>query len=514
MMRVCILALANPLFWTRHYVEAFRQCAEVLTVGPPFGPEFLVTLQMNCLPEWAKSNDIETNLEGVNLAHVLPSGWEPDLIVAISDFGRALNPLMRQFSCPKAYFSIDTWQCPRDYFDARCYDFVFVAQREYVPRLRATGARNVHWLPLGCNPAVHYPARVAKTCDIAFAGALVGGVHEERRRLLTALQQRFTMRSHQRVYGDALCRACCRGRFVFNHSAVSDLNMRVFETLAMKSVLLTNRDSERNGLLDLFENGRHLLVYDDEDHLVSLLDRYVNDEEERGRIAQAGYEEVMAKHTYLHRIQTMFSIIADRVGKFPLPAPSSQKMLLELPGHLPPDPGITVDLGRTLARHARTLQEQGVRAFIGIAPDPIPPENVWNQTYQWPGSEPYPRNADSVMIDSLKPFSMAHEDVFRFAHQLLGEGGVLLCRLTVEEIQALQLPADANAIRQWLLKMDFHLIEVHQHVRETTGQPDSFILNARKRTRTLIDVVDEGLRGIPFVNKAIRDYVAQMPPGV
>ncbi|HPO15806.1 MAG TPA: glycosyltransferase [Candidatus Hydrogenedentes bacterium] len=511
-MHVCILALANPLFWTRHYVDAFRQCAEVLTVGPPFGPEFLVTLQMNSLPEWAQPNDIETNLNGVNLAHVLPNGWEPDLIVAISDFGRPLNPLMRQFSCPKVYLSIDTWQCPRDYCDARCYDFVFAAQREFVPRLRANGARNVHWLPLGCNPAVHYPARVAKTCDIAFAGALVGGVHEERRRLLTALQQHFTMRSHQRVYGDALCRACCRGRFVFNHSAVSDLNMRVFETLAMKSVLLTNRDSERNGLLDLFQDGTHLLVYNNEEHLISLVERYLNDDAERLRIAQDGYDEVMAKHTYLHRVQTMLSIIADRVPGFPQPAPP--KNLLELPGHLPPDPGFTVDLGMTLAPYADILRKQGVLELIGISPDPICPENAWDQTFQWPGSEPYPQNADSVIIDTLTPFPVAHEDVFHFAHQLLCEGGLLLCRLTMEEIQAMHLPADVTAFSNWLLALNFHLLEVHQHVNETTGQPDSFIFNARKRTRTLMDVVDEGLRGIPFENKAIRDYVAQMPPGI
>ncbi len=511
-MRVCILALANPLFWTRHYVDAFRQCAEVLTVGPSFGPEFLVTLQMTRLPEGAKPNDIETNLDGVNLAHVLPSGWEPDLIVAVSDFGRPLNPQMRQFSCPKAYLSIDTWQSPRDYFDARHYDFVFVAQREYVPRLRATGVRNVHWLPLGCNPDVHYPARVAKTCDIAFAGALVGGVHEERRRLIGALQQRFTVRSHQRVYGDALCRACCRGRFVFNHSAVSDLNMRVFETLAMKSVLLTNRDSARNGLLDLFQDGKHLLVYDNENHLVSLVERYLNDETERERIAQAGYDEVMAKHTYAHRVQTMLSIIAGRVPAFPRPA-AAPKDMRELSGHLPPDPGVVVDLGMMLAPLADILRKQGVRTLIGISPEPINAEHAWDQTFQWPGNEPYPQNVDTVIMDTFRQFPIDPAEAFRFAHQLLGEGGIFLFRITAGEIVHLRLPKDTAAFSQWLLNLDFHLVAVHQINHETTGQPEGFIFHARKRTRTLMDVVDEGLRGIPFENKAIREYVAQFPAG-
>ncbi len=512
-MRVCILALANPLFWTRHYVDAFRQCADVRTVGPPFGPEFLATLQMARLPDRARPNDVETSLDGVELARVLPRGWEPDLIVAISDFGRPLNPQMRQFSCPKVYLSIDTWQSPRDYFDARLYDFVFVAQREYVPRLRATGSRNVYWLPLGCNPAVHYPARVAKTCDIAFAGALVGGVHEERRRLITALQRRFTVRSHQRVYGEALCRACCRGRFVFNHSAVSDLNMRVFETLAMKSVLLTNRDSARNGLFDLFQDGNHLLVYDNEDHLVSLVERYLDDETERERIARAGYDEVMAKHTYAHRVQTMLSIVAERVPGFPRPAPASNEMRA-LPDHLPPDPGVVVDLGMMLAPQAEALRKKGVTALIGIAPNPIHAEHAWDQTFQWPGNEPYPKNVDTVMMDTFQWFSEDPAAAFRFAHQLLSEGGVLLFRLAVNEVVPLGLPQDTAAFGQWLLTLDFHLTGAHQINHKITGQPESFIFHARKRTRTLMDVVEEGLRGIPFENNAIRKYVAQFPAGI
>ncbi len=511
-MRVCILALANPLFWTRHYVDAFREWGEVLTVGPAFGPEYLVTLGMDALPPWAKANDIALDLPGVDLAEVLPRGWEPDLIVGISDFGRPLNPNMQRFACPKAYLSIDTWQSPLDYFDARRYDFVFSAQREFVPRLQATGSRRVRWLPLGCNPAVHHPAPVSKTCDIAFVGALVSGVHEERRRLIDALQARFKVRAYQRVYGDAMCRACSRGRLVFNHAAVSDLNMRVFEALAMGCVLLTNRDSARNGLLDLFEDGTHLLVYDHEEDLVALCERYLADEAARMRIAEAGRAEVLAKHTYSQRVQTLLSVIAEEVPGFPRPTSRLPQQGLALTDYLPAAPGIAVDLGMSLGGECAAVRRRGARALIGLGAATAEKDGPWDETGVWPGSGPYPAQADAVLVNSLAALPAAPAETLRFAHGLLGEGGVLLLRMTEAEFRAQGLSSDPDTLSRWLRALDFHLTELVQVAAPSGPQGGCYVLNARKRTRRLCDVVDEGLRHIPFENKAIRDFVAQLPP--
>lgn len=508
-MRVCILALANPLFWTRHYVDAFREWGEVLTVGPHFGPEYLVTLGMNAMPPWAKPNDIELPLQGVDLAEVLPPGWDPDLVVGISDFGRPLNPSMRRLSCPKAYFSIDTWQSPRDYFDARHYDFTFAAQREFVPRLKATGARHVHWLPLGCNPAVHYPSPVAKTCDIAFVGALVAGVHEERRCLLDALQARFKVRAYQRVYGDAMCRACSRGRFVFNHAAVSDLNMRVFEALAMGAVLLTNRDSARNGLLDLFEDGKHLLVYDHEEDLVALVERYLADEAGRARIAEAGRAEVLAKHTYAHRVQTMLSIIAEQVPGFPKPCPRKPRPGSQLSEYLPAAPGIVVDLGMGADGEAGAIRSCGPRAYFGVGETGA--REVYDHTWTWTACGELFANVDTVLLDRSAICPAGSAEALRLAHALLGEGGVLLLRLSGDELRGLGLPWNNDAIAERMRVFDFHLADAVYLYSDESETPSSVILHLRKRTRRLTDVVEEGLRHIPFENKAILDYVTEMP---
>ena len=67
---------------------------------------------------------------------------------------------------------------------------------------------------------------------------------------------------------------------------------------------------------------------------------------------------------------------------------------------------------------------------------------------------------------------------------------------------------------RWLLDLDLHVIDILQV--QTPGAPgqQSFIFQTRKRTRTVADVVEEGLRSIPFEHSSIREFVARLPEGV
>ncbi len=356
-MRICILGLGNPLSWTRHYVQAFRQYGDVLTVGPVFDESFQITCRVRHMADDIPPPDIITDLHsGVDLASLLPEGWRPDLIVAISDFGRPLCPAMQAFPCPKAYISIDTWQSPRDYVDALQYDYVLAAQREFVPRMRATGARNVHWLPLGCDPDFHHPVPAEKRYDIAFVGALTSDVHIKRAYLLGKLKERFNVNIQTGVHGEAMCRTFHEGRIAFNHCDINDINMRVFEVMAMGCPLLTNRTPERTGLFDLFEEGKHMLVYDDADDLLHKVKQYLGDKETCMRVAKAGRDEVLAKHTYAHRVERILSVVDRHGGLATTAAMPLREMNGSLLDYLPASPETVVDLGMTLGGSARRLR--------------------------------------------------------------------------------------------------------------------------------------------------------------
>ena len=511
-MRICVLALANPFFWTGLYVNAFRKFGEVLTVGPTFDESFLHTLNLLDRADEVVQNDIQTDLHGgVDLERILPDGWKPDLIVAISDFGRQLCPAMSAFSCPKVYLSIDTWQSPMDYIDGMHYDFVFAAQREFVPRLAATGARNAHWLPLGCDPEVHYPVVTDKKYDITFAGAIVPGVHVQRARLLDLLQDAHTVNLQQRVYGEDMCRAFCEGRLAFNNCAVNDLNMRIFEVMAMGCPLLTNRDAERNGLLDLFEDEKHLLIYDDENDLLPLVKRYLGDEEGLAAIAKAGREEVLAKHTYVHRVQQILSMVG---GTERLSAPPSPPCAHEVLEYLPACPNSVVDLGKTLADEASALRQHGVQRFIGLASDGETSDGIWDEQHAWPGPGSYPKDIDVVVLSDATSIEASPEEAVAFAHGLLREGGTLLLALSPQEISALGLNLDAEALNLWLRKHNFHLLGL-KVINQPVSRNEAFcILQCRKRTRTIADVVDEGYQELSIDNPGVRAFVAAMPEGM
>ncbi|HEX8912446.1 MAG TPA: glycosyltransferase, partial [Humisphaera sp.] len=91
---------------------------------------------------------------------------------------------------------------------------------------------------------------------------------------------------------------------------------RVFEALATGSLLLTN-DLADHGLADLFADGEHLTTYADPADVPAAIERLLADEPRRERIAAAGRAEVLARHTYGHRMATLVAAARDRLGMRP-----------------------------------------------------------------------------------------------------------------------------------------------------------------------------------------------------
>lgn len=78
---------------------------------------------------------------------------------------------------------------------------------------------------------------------------------------------------------------------------------RTFEVPGSGGFLLTERVPH---LADYFDIGREVAVFEGADDLLDQVDRWLGDEEARGRVAQAGYQRVMREHTYDHRFEAIF----------------------------------------------------------------------------------------------------------------------------------------------------------------------------------------------------------------
>ncbi len=170
--------------------------------------------------------------------------------------------------------------------------------------------KKVFWLPHAAEADCYRPIPIVERWDWCFIGHLNS---ESRIRLLDRFAKEWPL-GDKGYLGwreiDALGRNVLddankkfnQAKLIVSNSIKDDINMRTFEALAAKRCLLTN---EIPTLGELFESGKHLWTYRSIDEAVSIAKALLIDQNQRKAIAETGYQEVIAKHTYMHRAKTI-----------------------------------------------------------------------------------------------------------------------------------------------------------------------------------------------------------------
>lgn len=266
-------------------------------------------------PETTGSYCLRALQKRLDVTHLLPEqvasaeSGRFDLFLRIDDGLRCPWP---GSSAPSAYWAIDThldfeWALE----ESGRFDFVFAAQRDGVQELERLGIKHALWLPLACDPEIHRSGNLEKIWDVSFVGHVLGG---ERQRLLELIRQRFPKGFIGQKYFKEMAKVYAQSKIVFNRSVRNDVNMRVFEALASGSLLITN-DLESNGQAELFRDQEHLVVYGDDEELFAKIACYLANDALREGIAQAGQKEVLAKHTYDHRMEQLLEEVETQLAK-------------------------------------------------------------------------------------------------------------------------------------------------------------------------------------------------------
>jgi GT2 family glycosyltransferase/tetratricopeptide (TPR) repeat protein/SAM-dependent methyltransferase len=223
-----------------------------------------------------------------------------DLYLRIDD---GLDERLPEDRRPSAWWAIDTHLgFERCLAQAGQCDLTFAAQRDGAQRLRQCGIASATWLPLACDPNVHRLHKVPKQFDLAF----VGNLFPRRSELLELIRRRYRNVFIGNRYFEEMAKTYSAAKTVFNCSIRNDINMRVFEALACGSLLLTN-DLAENGQAELFADGTHLGGYRDAEEMLDKLAFYLAHADSRRKVEQAGLCEVVAKHTYRHRMETILA---------------------------------------------------------------------------------------------------------------------------------------------------------------------------------------------------------------
>ncbi len=309
--RLLMHFITSPMTTGRYMEEGAQPQCDVLTAGYRLDE---AVLRLWGLPEPIpayRGQQVPQEFEApyADLLRALPRGFD-DAHYLWVDCGQ--HDLPEDLDClpfPKALYLIDTHVALEPRLEmARRFDTVFLAQKGQLRAFQDAGIENVSWVPLGCSPALHDVGEQERTLDVAYVGSFSTEEGDRRGNLLRRIGEGFPNHFIGRAWPEEMARIYGRARIVVNACHNRDVNMRVFEALASGALLITD---EAEGLEELFEDGKHLVIYRDDEEVFGLIDRYLADDAARTRIARAGRDRVLREHTYTHRIETMTRLMAE-----------------------------------------------------------------------------------------------------------------------------------------------------------------------------------------------------------
>jgi len=196
---------------------------------------------------------------------------------------------------------------------ARYMDWIFCTDSYFMDLVRESGfSTPTAYLPLAFDPNRFYPMDVPRSNEVVYVAKSSPGraafvsqvtrpltLYGRRWRKLKAPQheirvQRVLLAQLPMVY--ASCRAVLNIKNELN--VVRGLNQRSFEPYGCKTPVLNDDVAD----LELcFEPGKEILVYHSVEELHAWHDRLTSDPDFAQSIGAAGYQRVMAEHTYAHR---------------------------------------------------------------------------------------------------------------------------------------------------------------------------------------------------------------------
>lgn len=229
------------------------------------------------------------------------------------------------------HVDFDTGYMPRY---APHFDCCVTTYKPSVPWYVAVGQPNVIVSQWGCNLHFYHPSDKGYLYDVSFVGLNYGlrlqllnhlwkrgirvavfGRNWSKTRLEWRRGSEFTLLGRRwmkprwlspaemvKVYGRSKINLCINNNII----GVENIKGRNFEVPGCRGFLLSGL---AQNLEEYFEIGKEVVVYKDPDDLVEKIQYYLEHEDERKGIAQAGYERVLRDHTYEKRFEQIFSII-------------------------------------------------------------------------------------------------------------------------------------------------------------------------------------------------------------
>jgi spore maturation protein CgeB len=223
-----------------------------------------------------------------------------DIIFLIENYGDEWIPDLSKYKNKlKIFWSIDA-HCALDSHIDLCIknkiDLVLSSSYYYKKYFN-----NSHHFPNAYPKDLIYPLNVNKNKDVGFCGNVVN-----REMWFNSLN----IHPDIMKIGQDMIKCINSYKIHWNRNMSNDINYRTFETLGCRTFLLTDKTDI---LLKIFEDKKHLVLYDGVDDCKEKIKYYLEHENERINIETVGYEHVINNHTYDNRVNLFMNIIKEKI---------------------------------------------------------------------------------------------------------------------------------------------------------------------------------------------------------
>ncbi len=249
---------------------------------------------------------------GIEAGHLIPNGdltkygtWD---LHFEADWGEdALYEVLPYKPCdipkPSVFWHSDThmgyeWRLEK----AKRTDFNLCCQKRAVEDFKRDGIPNPIFMPHAVEPKAYPNIQAIKKYDICFLGHIST---PERIDLLDVTFKEFKNFWYGQRRFEEAAEQYGKTKICLNHSIKDDINMRTFEVMATGSFLLT---SDIPTLHDLFEDGKHCVMYKDHADMIEKAHYYIDHDDEREAIAKAGQAETLKNHTFKNRVEQVLEV--------------------------------------------------------------------------------------------------------------------------------------------------------------------------------------------------------------
>lgn len=236
---------------------------------------------------------------------LLPDNFTPDAIVWLDNSSPAMFSFsgLEESPIPAIFYSVDTHHHAALHgYLYQIFDDMLVAQKDYIPALQEVGC-DAKWMPLWASRPIE-PSD-SKEHQAVFVGTLNPALNPERVVFFEKLKEIAPVHVQTGDFGTIFPVS----EIVINQTVKGDLNFRVFEAMISGAMLLT--EASGNGLLELFEPGRHLMTYEKNnvDDAAAVIKECLANPARMRAIGAAGRDEILAKHLPVHRAAVVEQIL-------------------------------------------------------------------------------------------------------------------------------------------------------------------------------------------------------------